>query len=137
MGKEAARTWRCLERLTPQSQYSFFGLPSIVGIASDSVCPMLSHYYSVCPRLSTHYPRLYPNQSSTLTCQGSLAKIELPRVGGCNLYTCMPVHQQIPPPTLIGYCILSILIFEDREVYLHASSVLLVPSPLLGTPGSV
>ena len=48
---------------------------------------MLSHYYTVHPRLSTHHPRLYPYQSSALTCQGSLAKIKLHRVRGCDLYT--------------------------------------------------
>ena len=53
----------------------FLCLPSIVGIAPGSVCPMLSCYYSVCPRLPTHCPRLYPYQSFALTCQDNLAKI--------------------------------------------------------------
>ena len=36
----------------------------------------------------------------------------------------MLVHGQISPPTLVGYSVLSILIFEDREVYLYG------PQPL-------
>ena len=75
------------------SLIQFLCLPSIVGIAPDSVHPMLSCYYSACPRLSTHHPRLYPYQSSTLIHQGSLAKIKLHRVGGCNLYT---LHASTP-----------------------------------------
>ena len=69
------------------SLIQFLCPPSIAGIAPGSVHPMLSHYYSVPPRLSTHHPKLYPYQSSALTCQGSLAKIKLHRVGGCDLYT--------------------------------------------------
>ena len=56
------------------SLIQFLCLPSIVGIAPGSVCPMLSCYYSVCPRLSTHHPRLYPYWSSALTHQDNLAK---------------------------------------------------------------
>ena len=72
---------------------SFFYLPSVVRIAPGLVHPMLSHYYSVHPRLSTHHPRLYPYQSSALTCQDNLAKIQLQRVGGCYLYT---LHDDTP-----------------------------------------
>ena len=68
------------------SPIQFLCLPSAIGITPGSVHPMLSCYYNVHPRLSTHHPRLYPYQSFTLTHQGSLAKIELHRVRGCNLY---------------------------------------------------
>ena len=69
------------------SLIQFLCLPSVIGITPGSVHPMLSHYYSVRPRLWTHHSRLYLYQSSTLTCQGSLAKIKLHRAGGYNLYT--------------------------------------------------
>ena len=69
------------------SPIQFLYPPSVVGIAPDSVHPMLSCYYSVHLRLLTHHPRLYSYQSSALTCQGSLAKIKLHRVAGCSLYT--------------------------------------------------
>ena len=69
------------------SLIQFLCLPFVVGIAPDSVHPMLLHYYSVHPRLSTHHPGLYLYQSSTLIYQGSHAKIKLHRVGRCNLYT--------------------------------------------------
>ena len=59
-------------------------LPSIIGIAPDSLHQVLSHCYSVHPRLSTHHPRLYPYQSSILTLQDSLARILLHRVRGCD-----------------------------------------------------
>ena len=36
---------------------------------------------------------------------------------------------------MVVYCILSILIFEDREVYLHMGPVILVLSPTLGMTG--
>ena len=69
------------------SPIQFLCPPSIVGIAPDSVHPMLLHYYGVLPRLSTHHPRLCLYQSSTLIHQGRLAKIKLHRIGGCYLYT--------------------------------------------------
>ena len=65
----------------------FLCVPSVIGIAPGSVCPKLSHYYNVHPRLSTHHPRLYHYQSSTLTHQGSLTKIKLHRIRQCDLYT--------------------------------------------------
>ena len=58
------------------STMKFLCLPSLVGIAPDSVHPMPSHYYSVHLRLSAHHPKLYLYQTSVLTHQGSLAKTE-------------------------------------------------------------
>ena len=39
--------------------------------------------------------------------------------GGCDPAPCTLVYCQIPPPTLVGYSILSILVFKCREIYLH------------------
>ena len=79
------------------SPIQFLCLPSVVGIAPDSVCSTLSYYYNVLPGLSTHHPKLYPYWSSALTHQGSLAKIKLCMVGGCNLYT--PHTSTLSDPT--------------------------------------
>ena len=59
-------------------------LPSIIGIAPGSAHQVLSHCYSIHPRLPTHHPRLYLYWSSVLTLWDSLARILLHRVGGCN-----------------------------------------------------
>ena len=64
-------------------------LPSVIGIAPDSAHQVLSQYYSVHPKLSTHHPRLYPYQSSIPTLQDSLAGILLHMVRGydpCTLH---------------------------------------------------
>ena len=57
-------------------------LPSVIGMASDSVHQALSHCYSVHPKLSTHCLRLYLYQSFILTLQDNLARILLHRVRG-------------------------------------------------------
>ena len=67
--------------------------PFIIGIAPGSVHQVLSHCYSVGPRLSTHHPRLYPYWSSILTLWDSLARIILHRLGMCDPFT---LHVNIP-----------------------------------------
>ena len=81
--------------------------------------PMLSGYYSVHLRLSTHCSKLYPYQSSRLTHQDNPAKTGWHMVGGCNSCTPHASILSIPPQALVGYSILSILIFKYREIYLH------------------
>ena len=110
-------------------------LPSAIGIAPGSVHQVLSHCYSVHPRLSTHRPRLYPYHSSVLTLWDSLVRILLHRVRGCD--PCMSIHCQIPPQSLVGYCIFGIFILEDGEIHLHASSFLSMSSTSCGMSGSV
>ena len=76
-------------------------LPSIIGIAPDSVHQALSHCYSVHPKLSTHHPRLYLYQSSILTLQDNLARILLHRVRGCDPCT-LYVNTLLNPTSNFG-----------------------------------
>ena len=62
------------------SPIQFLCLPSTIEITPDSMHQMLSPYYNVHPRLSTHHRRLYLYLSFTLICHSSLVKIKLHRV---------------------------------------------------------
>ena len=76
-------------------------LPSIIGIAPDSVHQVLSHCYSVYPKSSTHHPRLYLYQDSVLTLQDSLARILLHRVKGCDPCT-LHINTPLNPTSIFG-----------------------------------
>ena len=76
-------------------------LPSVIGIAPDSAHQVLSHCYSVHPRLSTHHPRLYLYQSSVLTLWDSLARTLWHRVEGCDPCT-LHVNTLLNPTSNFG-----------------------------------
>ena len=76
-------------------------LPSIIGIAPDSVHQALSHCYSVHPKSSTDRPRLYLYHNSILTLWDSLARILLRRVRGCNPCT-LHVNTLLNPTSNFG-----------------------------------
>ena len=60
--------------------------------------------------------RLYLYQSSTLTARITLQRSNCIQEGAAISTPHILIHHQIPPPTPVGYCVLSILIFEDRRL---------------------
>ena len=91
--------------------------PSSSGTIPDSKHPVLSCYYNVHPVWSGHHLNLCLYQNSVLVLlgrgpNGIWQESTIPTAS-------MPIHCQVPSPTLISHCILGILIFKDGEVYLH------------------